>query len=164
VWSPSRPGRFTPGERAPGTHWIGGWVGPRAGLDDAEIRKVLPLRGLKLRSLCRPARSQSLYPLRCLTGTNGKRNGFLSRLHPFFIRWSSCWALPVRPGPRTMRATIAHYWMMVKSAPQTVSCVITLLTVAVECSHIDLMTCVCQCCVHVRFSFSSRTPIPSVFL
>jgi len=25
---------FTPrGEKAPGTHWIGGWVGPRAGLD-----------------------------------------------------------------------------------------------------------------------------------
>jgi hypothetical protein len=31
-WSASRPGRFTPGERAPGTHWIGEWVGPRAGL------------------------------------------------------------------------------------------------------------------------------------
>jgi hypothetical protein len=27
-WSASRPGRFTPRERAPGTHWIGGWVGP----------------------------------------------------------------------------------------------------------------------------------------
>jgi hypothetical protein len=24
--------RFTPGERTPSTHWIGGWVGPRAGL------------------------------------------------------------------------------------------------------------------------------------
>jgi hypothetical protein len=35
-WSASRPGRFTPGERAPGTHWIGGWVDPRAGLDDVE--------------------------------------------------------------------------------------------------------------------------------
>jgi hypothetical protein len=35
-WSASRPGRFTPGERAPGTHWIGGWVGPSAGLDDVE--------------------------------------------------------------------------------------------------------------------------------
>jgi hypothetical protein len=29
-WLASRPGRFTPRERAPGTHWIGGWVGPRA--------------------------------------------------------------------------------------------------------------------------------------
>jgi hypothetical protein len=27
-WSASRPGRFTPGERAPGTHWIGGWMTP----------------------------------------------------------------------------------------------------------------------------------------
>jgi hypothetical protein len=35
-WSDSRPGRFTPGERAPGTHWIGGWVDPRASLDDVE--------------------------------------------------------------------------------------------------------------------------------
>jgi hypothetical protein len=26
--SASRPDRLTPGERAPGTHWIGGWVGP----------------------------------------------------------------------------------------------------------------------------------------
>jgi hypothetical protein len=26
-WSASRPYRFTPGERAPGTHWIGGWLG-----------------------------------------------------------------------------------------------------------------------------------------
>jgi hypothetical protein len=26
-WSASRPGRFTPRERAPGTHWIRDWVG-----------------------------------------------------------------------------------------------------------------------------------------
>jgi hypothetical protein len=25
--------RFSPRERTPGTHWIGGWVGPKAGLD-----------------------------------------------------------------------------------------------------------------------------------
>jgi len=30
-WSASRPDRFIPGERAPGSHWIGGWVGPGAG-------------------------------------------------------------------------------------------------------------------------------------
>jgi hypothetical protein len=30
-WSASRPSRFTPG-----THWIGGWVDSRAGLDDLE--------------------------------------------------------------------------------------------------------------------------------
>jgi hypothetical protein len=32
-WSASHPGRFTPRERAPGTHWIGGWVGPRTCVD-----------------------------------------------------------------------------------------------------------------------------------
>jgi hypothetical protein len=26
-WSASRPDRFIPRERAPGTHWIGGWAG-----------------------------------------------------------------------------------------------------------------------------------------
>jgi hypothetical protein len=34
-------------ERAPCTHWIGGWVGPRAGLDAVEKRRVLPLRGIE---------------------------------------------------------------------------------------------------------------------
>jgi hypothetical protein len=32
-WSVSCSGHFTPKVRAAGTHWIGGWVGPRAGLD-----------------------------------------------------------------------------------------------------------------------------------
>jgi hypothetical protein len=36
-WLASYPGRFTPGKRAPGSHWIGDWVGPRDGLDDVEI-------------------------------------------------------------------------------------------------------------------------------
>jgi hypothetical protein len=62
-WSASRLGRFTPGERAPGTHWIGGWVGPRTGPDVVKVRKILVLPGLELRPLGRPARSQSLYPL-----------------------------------------------------------------------------------------------------
>jgi hypothetical protein len=35
-WSGSRPGSVTPGERAPATHWIGGWVDPMARLDDME--------------------------------------------------------------------------------------------------------------------------------
>jgi hypothetical protein len=40
-WSASLPGRFTHRERTPGTHWIGGWVGPRAGLDTVSKRKIL---------------------------------------------------------------------------------------------------------------------------
>jgi hypothetical protein len=39
-WSASRPFPFTPRERAPGTHWIGGWVGPRAGLDAVMKGKI----------------------------------------------------------------------------------------------------------------------------
>jgi hypothetical protein len=41
-WSASRPGRaFTPRERTHGTHWKGGWVGPRAGLDTETRGKIL---------------------------------------------------------------------------------------------------------------------------
>jgi hypothetical protein len=52
-WPASRPGCFTPEERAPGTHWIGGWVGPRSGL---EKRNFLTVPRLELR----PPRSSSL--------------------------------------------------------------------------------------------------------
>jgi hypothetical protein len=58
--SASRPGCFTPGERAPGTQWIGGWVGTRTRLEDMEKRKFLPLTRLELRPLGRPARIKSL--------------------------------------------------------------------------------------------------------
>jgi hypothetical protein len=33
-WSASSPGRFTSEERTTVAHWIGGWMGPRAGPDD----------------------------------------------------------------------------------------------------------------------------------
>jgi hypothetical protein len=55
---------YPQGERAPGTHWIGGWVDPSAGLDDVEKRKFLTLPGLEPRFLGRPSRSQQLYRLR----------------------------------------------------------------------------------------------------
>jgi hypothetical protein len=44
-WSASRTGRFTPGERAPGTHWIGGRVDPSAGPDEVDKSKFLILPG-----------------------------------------------------------------------------------------------------------------------
>jgi hypothetical protein len=47
-WTASRPCRFTPGERASGTPWIGGWADSRAGLDDVDKRKFLTLSGLEL--------------------------------------------------------------------------------------------------------------------
>jgi hypothetical protein len=41
-WSASRCGRFTTGERDPGTHRMKEWVGLIAGLDDVEKREFLP--------------------------------------------------------------------------------------------------------------------------
>jgi hypothetical protein len=45
-WSGSRAGRFTPGERAPGTHWIGDWVGLRTGQNEVERKKNLAPIGI----------------------------------------------------------------------------------------------------------------------
>jgi hypothetical protein len=39
-WSASHPGYFTPRGKAPDTHWIGSWVGPRAGQDTVVERKI----------------------------------------------------------------------------------------------------------------------------
>jgi hypothetical protein len=44
-WSVSRSGHFTPGERAPRVHWIGGWVSLRTSLDDVE--KILDPTGTR---------------------------------------------------------------------------------------------------------------------
>jgi hypothetical protein len=71
-WSASRAGRFIPGERASGTHWIGGRVGPRVRLDDVDKRKFLTPPGLEFRPLIRPARIQSLYR-RSYSRTDNKR-------------------------------------------------------------------------------------------
>jgi hypothetical protein len=58
----SRP--LYPRGKAPGTHSIGSWVDPRAGVDDVEKRKFLTRPGLEFQPLGRPARSYSLYRLR----------------------------------------------------------------------------------------------------
>jgi hypothetical protein len=52
------PGRFTTRETAPGTYWIGGWVGSRASLD-AVIEKFAAPAGT--RTLEHPLRSPALY-------------------------------------------------------------------------------------------------------
>jgi hypothetical protein len=60
-WSASRPGGALPPRKGPpvSIHWIGGWVGPRVGLDVGARRKILCLcRGS---NPGRPARSQTLY-------------------------------------------------------------------------------------------------------
>jgi hypothetical protein len=53
------PAELNPGERTPGTHCTGGWVGPRAGLDAEARRKILCLcRGS---NPGRSVRSQTLF-------------------------------------------------------------------------------------------------------
>jgi hypothetical protein len=37
-----------PGRSIPDTHWIGGWVDPKAGVDNVEKRKFLTLPALEL--------------------------------------------------------------------------------------------------------------------
>jgi hypothetical protein len=63
-WSASCPGRFTPRERAPGTHWIGGWVGPqsRSGRGGEE-KNSQPPPGIEPYNPDSPARSPALYRL-----------------------------------------------------------------------------------------------------
>jgi hypothetical protein len=57
-WSAFRSGFFIPGEISPDTHRLGGWVDPRAGLDDMEKWKILRPTGTRTpTSVC----SQSLY-------------------------------------------------------------------------------------------------------
>jgi hypothetical protein len=62
-WSASSPGCFTPRETAPGTHWIGGWVGTRAGLGAVKRKIPSPRRVSNPISCDRPARTHSLYRL-----------------------------------------------------------------------------------------------------
>jgi hypothetical protein len=67
-WSASGTGRFAPRERAPGTHLIGGWVGPRAGLDTVVTRKISSSsQGL---NPDHPARSPALYHFAVLAPTH----------------------------------------------------------------------------------------------
>jgi hypothetical protein len=39
------------GKRATGTHWIGGWMGPRVGLDEVEKRKKSCTAGNRTRAV-----------------------------------------------------------------------------------------------------------------
>jgi hypothetical protein len=63
-WWASCPCCFTPKERAPGTHWIGAWLVPIAGLDNIEKLKFLTLLGLEPQPLSCPARRLFIYHLR----------------------------------------------------------------------------------------------------
>jgi hypothetical protein len=80
-----------PRERVPG---IGGWVDPRAGLDDMKKWKFLTLPGLELWPPGRPAHSQSLYWL-CYPGSkegsiqnvNGKNSSIFKKIIQRGQKW-----------------------------------------------------------------------------
>jgi hypothetical protein len=59
----STPQPLYPTKRAAGIRWIGGWVGPRVGLDSGENRKISLLPGIKLRFLRHRTRRPSLYQI-----------------------------------------------------------------------------------------------------
>jgi hypothetical protein len=75
----------------PGNHWIGGWVDPRADLDDVEKRQFFNLPGVELRPLGHSASSQSLYQL-CYPGyvlmKIMYRNKSLNWTIPYTLHWS----------------------------------------------------------------------------
>jgi hypothetical protein len=72
VYSASLSCCFTLGERAPSTHWIGGLVCPRAGLDDVEKWKFLTLPRLNYPSIavntwsCQSLCQSLLTPVFCI--------------------------------------------------------------------------------------------------
>jgi hypothetical protein len=91
-WSASRPGHFAARERAPGTHWIGDWLGPRAGLDTVVEKKN--------HSLCRDSNPPIIRPVVQRYTTELTRLSMLyfssdlavKVLHAFFVSsliWSS---------------------------------------------------------------------------
>jgi hypothetical protein len=53
------PAALPQGGKASGTHWLGGWVDPRAGLDDMEKLKFLTLPEIETRpSVVQPVASR----------------------------------------------------------------------------------------------------------
>jgi hypothetical protein len=75
-WSDSRPGRITPGERAPGIRWTGGSVDPRTGLQYMARRTFLTLSGPKTPPLqnsvrCQPKAPAALYSSETLFSASG---------------------------------------------------------------------------------------------
>jgi hypothetical protein len=102
-WSASRPGRLIPKERAPGTHWIGGWVGPRAVLDAVVERKIpSPRRESNPRTpIVHPVAQRCIYW--AITALNSKRYKAIS-----LIVLYSCetWCDRVRSEVRLLRTIL----------------------------------------------------------
>jgi hypothetical protein len=74
--------------KEPNTHWIGGWVDPRASLHDMEKWKFFIVLGLKLRPLCCPAHRKS-----CGLHYSGSKKLLLKGL--FATSWKTAVSFPV---------------------------------------------------------------------
>jgi hypothetical protein len=82
-WSPLRPSRFTPAERAPDFHCRGDWVGPRDGMD-----AVNEVKSLDFTPILRPS---CLCPCRCTDWAVYQRNLILSQNYFYFTgSWFKC--------------------------------------------------------------------------
>jgi hypothetical protein len=83
-WTALRPCRFTPGEILSGTHWIGGWMGPRIDLD-VMAKKGIPCpwrESNSCLSACELLISDSFWRFALLMVINYVRTWFLS-----WMRW-----------------------------------------------------------------------------
>jgi hypothetical protein len=88
-WSTSRPGRFSPEERTPGTHCTGGWVGHRAGLDTEARGKIFRVcRGSNLdRLVVQPVARHYTDWATGLTYFINKLYKFCLEFH---VQWNKC--------------------------------------------------------------------------
>jgi hypothetical protein len=101
------PAALYPRGKDPRTHWIGGWVGPRAGLDAGDTRKILcPCRGS---NPDRPARSQTLYRL-------SYRGSLHFVIINTFVSSESTYSSRCKPQRPKLRAEYRHHLWSPKSA------------------------------------------------
>jgi hypothetical protein len=85
-WSASCLCSFTPRERVSGAHWIGGWVGPRAGLD-AVVKRKIP-------SPCRDSNRRSSSPWPSATSLSFLGSLLVCGLQNSYHPCSDTWTQP----------------------------------------------------------------------
>jgi hypothetical protein len=90
-----------PQERAPSIHWMGGWVGPKTGLDEMDSRKFLP-----------PSNALNSDTSAIQHTANHYKNHAISHIGLTFtmLPWKWKWLLPGRP------LLVTEYWRKIESA------------------------------------------------
>jgi hypothetical protein len=85
-WSTSRLDRYTPGETDTGTHLIGVWVDPRAGLNAMNYKKSLALQAIEPRLLGPPVRSVVAIPTEVFNSRKNRNNSFRIHIYTYNLR------------------------------------------------------------------------------